>query len=132
MIAATRSLIVAVNEDLDLTILTRTQERDVDVLATKRKGEDVVEGLGAVVVLAHEPFEAALKLLDGGARCDVAKEVAPDDAISREPREARLVTVVLLDVSVVIDGDQTEWQSVDFLFGELEEVFGVEHASDSA
>ncbi len=102
------------------------------MLATEREREDVIEALGAVAGFAHETLESTLKILHGGAWRDVAEEVPSEDAFFRQPRETRFVIVILLDISVVIDGNKSEWQLVNFAFGEFEKILGIDHGLGSA
>ena len=102
------------------------------MLATEREREDVIEALGAVAGFAHEALEATLEFLHGGTRRDIGEEVSAEDALLRQPRETRFVIVVLLDIPVVVDGNQSEWQLVDFAFGEFEKILGIDHGLRSA
>ncbi len=97
------------------------------MLAAEREGEDVVERLGAFAGFADEALETTLKLLHGGTGRDIAEEVESEHAIFGQPRESRFVAVVLFDVPVVVDGNQSERQLVDLSFGELEEILRIDH-----
>jgi len=78
------------------------------VLTAEREGEDVIERFGAVTGFADEAFEAPHEILHGGTRCDVAKEITPENAIFREPRQSRFIAIVVFDVSAVIHRNQAE------------------------
>lgn len=78
------------------------------MLTAERECEHVIERFGPVAGFAHEAFEAAHEILHGGTRRDIAKKVAPEDPVFGQPGEPRFVTVVLFDVPVMIDGDQSE------------------------
>jgi CRP-like cAMP-binding protein len=89
-------------------------------LPPERKAELEIERFRGIAGLVRETLEAALEFLDHRTGCDVAEEVAADDAIFGQAREPGFVGVVLFDRPVFVDGDEAERQRVDIGFRKIE------------
>ena len=109
-----------------MLVLRAAQKRDVHVLPSERKTEDEIERLRTIARFVGESVETALEILHRSARCDIAEKIAADDALFREPREFGFVRIVLFDIPIEVDGNESERQRIDLGLSEFEEILGVD------
>jgi len=85
------------------------------------EGEKVVERFADALFGLDEFIHPSLERLDGRTRCNVVKEVAPDDSLGIFVSEARFVLIVGDDRSDVIDDDGAEGELIQTIVGDVDD-----------